>query len=93
MKRSPFWLTLQTKDFGLQIVSPLYQFSSVQSLSYVQLLVTPWTAECQAFLSIANSWGLVKLLSTESVTPSNRLILSSPFPPAFSLAQHQGVFI
>ena len=37
--------------------------------------VTPWTAACQASLSIANSWSLLKLMSIESVMPSNHLIL------------------
>ena len=51
-----------------------YQFSSVQSLSHVQLFATPWTAARQASLSITNSWSLLKLMSIESVTPSNNLI-------------------
>ena len=49
--------------------------SSVQSLSCVQLLVTSWTAAYQAFLSITKSWSLLKLMSIESVLPSNHLIL------------------
>ena len=59
------------------------QFSSVQSLSRVQLFVTPWTAACQASLSITNSWSLPKLMSVESVMPSSHLILCHPFllPP------------
>ena len=48
---------------------------SVQSLSLVQLLMTPWTAVRQASLSITNSWSLLKLMSIESVMPSNHLIL------------------
>ena len=51
------------------------QFSSVQSLSRVRLFVTPWTAACQASLSITNSWSPLKLMSSESVIPSNHLIL------------------
>ena len=51
-------------------------FSSVQLLSHVQLFVTPWTAVRQAFLSITNSWSLLKLMYIESVMPSNHLILS-----------------
>ena len=47
--------------------------SSVQSLSSVQLLAIPWTAVHQASLSITNSWSLLKLMSTKSVMPSNRL--------------------
>ena len=59
-------------------------FSSVQSLSRVRLFVTPWTAAHQAFLSITNSWSLLKLMSIESVMPSNHLILCLPFliPPS-----------
>ena len=49
--------------------------SSVQSLSRVWLFVTPQTAVCQASLSITNSWSLLKLMSIESVMPSNHLIL------------------
>ena len=52
--------------------------SSVQSLSRVQLFGTPWTAACQASLSINNFWSLLKLMSIESVMPSNHLILCRP---------------
>ena len=55
-----------------------YQFSSVQSLSYVWLSVTPWTAACQASLSITNCRSLHKLSSIELVMPSNCLILHRP---------------
>ena len=54
------------------------QFSSVQSLSHVWLFVTPWTAACQASLSITNSQSLPKPVSIESVMPSNCLILRHP---------------
>ena len=56
----------------------------VQSLSHVWLFVTPWTAARQASLSITNSRNLLKLMSIESVTPSNYLILCHPFllPPS-----------
>ena len=53
-------------------------FSSVQSLSCVWLFVTPWTSARQASLSITNSWSSPKLMSTESVIPSNHLILCPP---------------
>ena len=53
-------------------------FSSVQSLSRAQLLETPWTAAHQASLSITNSWSFLKLMSTESVMPSDHLILCRP---------------
>jgi len=60
------------------------QFSSVQSLSRVQLFVTPWAAAYQASLSITNSQSLLKLMSIESVMPSNHLILCCPLllPPS-----------
>ena len=51
------------------------QFSLAQSLSCVQLFMTPWTAACQASLSITNFWSLLKLMSIELVMPSNYLIL------------------
>ena len=54
------------------------QFSSVQLLSHVQLFVMPWTASRQVSLSIANSQSLLKLMSIESVMPSNYLILCHP---------------
>ena len=63
---------------------------SVQLLSCVQLLVTPWTAARQAFPSIIISWSLLKLLSIESaIRPSHPL--SSPSPPAFNLFQHRSL--
>ena len=51
---------------------------SAQLLSRVRLFVTPWTAACQASLSITNSESLLKLMSTESVMPSNNLIHCHP---------------
>ena len=59
-------------------------FSSVHSLSRVWLFATPWTAACQASLSITNSRSLFKLMSIESVVPSNHLLLCRPllFPPS-----------
>ena len=64
----------------------ILQLSSVQSLSLVWLFATPWTAVPQSALSITNSWSLLKLMSIESVMPSNHLIcrhlllLPSVFP-------------
>ena len=71
------------------------QFSLVQLLSRVQLLVTPWNVARQAPPSITNSWSLFRLMSIRSVMsdaiqPSHPL--SSPSPPAFNLSQHQGLF-
>ena len=54
------------------------QFSSVQSLSCVQLFATPWTAVHQASLSITNTQSLLKLMSIESVMPTNHLIFCHP---------------
>ena len=61
----------------------IHQFSSVQSISRVQLFATSWTAACQASLSTTNSWSLLKLLYIESVMPSNHLVLCRPLllPP------------
>ena len=64
----------------------------VQSLSCVPVFVTPWTTARQASLSFTISWSLLKLMSVELVMLSNRLILSSPSPPAFNLSHHQGLF-
>ena len=60
------------------------KISSVQSLSRVQLFVTPWTAARQFSLSITNSWSSLRLMSIESVMPSKHLILCCPllFPPS-----------
>ena len=75
-------------EFQLQ-----HQFSSVQLLSRVQLFVTSWTAAHQASLSITNSQSLCKLMSIESVIPSNHSHALSPlFLPAFNLSKHQGLF-
>ena len=61
-----------------QLSSQHLQFSSAQSLSRVQLFVTPWTAARQASPSITSSQSLLKLMSIESVMPSNHLILCCP---------------
>ena len=55
------------------------QFTTVQSLSHVQVFVNPWTAAHQASLSITNSQSSLKLMSIESVMPSSHLILCCPF--------------
>ena len=64
----------------------IHIFSSVQSLSHVQLFATPCTTACHASLMphITNSWSLLRLLSIESVMPSNHLILCCPLllPPS-----------
>ena len=85
----PLFLSTQEKEMqegkvvvwgsGCQIAEEEVQFSSIQSLSCVQLLVIPWTAARQASPSITNSQSLLKLMSIESVMPSNHLILCRPF--------------
>ena len=71
-----------------------FDFAVVQSLSRVQLFVTPWTAALQAPLSFIISRSLLRFMSFESVILSNHFILcrSSPSPPAFNLSQHQRLF-
>ena len=61
--------------------------SSVQSFSHVWLFATTWTAVCQAFLSITNSWSFFKLMYIKKVMPSNHLNLCHPLlllPSIFS---------
>ena len=70
----------------------LHQFSSVQLLSQVWLFATPWTAACQASLSIANSRSLLKLVPIESVMPSNHLIICCPLLLLPSIFPSIGVF-
>ena len=62
----------------------MYQFSSIQALSHVQLFETPWIAARQASLSITNSQSLLRLMSIELMMPSNHLILccSLLLPPS-----------
>ena len=60
------------------MITTMIQLLLGQLISLVQLFVTPWTAAHQASLSITNSWGLLKLMSTKSVMPSNHLILCHP---------------
>ena len=63
----------------------------VQSPSRVRIFVTARTAACQASLSLTTSWNLPKLMSIESVTPSNHFLLPSS-PSAFSVSQYRGLF-
>ena len=74
----------------LMLISKL--ISLVQSLSRVWFFATPWTAARQASLSITNSRSLLKLMSIESVMPSNHLILCCPILLCLNLPQHQGLF-
>ena len=71
---------------------PSSQFSSVQWLSPFRLFVTPWITACQASLSITNSRSLPKLMSIDSVMPSNHLIFCHPFLLLPSIFTSIGVF-
>ena len=74
-------LKLSMQKTKIMVSRPI---SSVQSISCIWLFVTPWTAACQASLSITKSQSLLKLTSIESVMPSNNLILCHrfSFPPS-----------
>ena len=85
-------------EWKLQIVFVVcftVQFSSVQSLSRVWLLATPWIAACQASLSITNTRRSLKLMSIESVMPSSHLILCRtllflpPIPPSIRVISNE----
>ena len=69
---------LEKTYYSQQTSNLLVTFVVVQSLSHVQLFATPWTAASQAFLSFTISLNLLKLMSIESVMPSNHLILCRP---------------
>ena len=79
---------MPTTDKCINKMGYIYICSSVQSLSRVRLLVTPWTAACQASLSITKSQSLLKLMSIKSVMPSSHRILCCPF----LFLQLQGLF-
>ena len=85
---SNIWITAPSRVFS----SPgsFSQISSVQLLSRVRLFVTPWTAACQASLSITNWRNLPKPIHWvgDAIQPSHPL--PSPSPPALNLSQHQG---
>ena len=69
------------------------RFNSVQLLSCVWIFATPWTAACQASLSIANSQSLLKLMPIELVMPSNHLILCRPLLLPLSVFPSIGSFL
>ena len=74
------WWYVQSEDLT-EVEAKHTTFSSIQLLSHVQLSVTPWTAACQASLSITSPRSLFKLMSIDSVMPSNHLILCCPLLP------------
>ena len=86
------WQIPWIKVFSV-FLCPEFVISSVQLLSRVWLFATPWTAACQASLSINNSQELAQTYIhwvVDAVQPPHPL--SSPSPGAFSLSQHQGLF-
>ena len=73
--------SLRESQFGfLERIIAWKNVGVVQSLSCVQIFVTPWTAACQASLSFTISRSLLKLISIESVIPTNHLVLCHPLP-------------
>ena len=79
--KSQTWLNRLNMRTCNQIIVPSIWTSPnavVQSLSHVSLFATPWTTALQASLSITDSWSLLKVMSIESVMPSNHLILCHP---------------
>ena len=75
---------------GLLLGIKSVQLSLIQSLSCVQLFATPWTAARQASLSITNSQSLLKIMSIESLMPSNQFIICQPvllLPSIFPISQ------
>ena len=79
--------------FNKAVRKSLIYISSVQLLSHVWLVATPWTAARQASLSITNSWSLLKLMFIESVMPSNRLILFHPLSSYLQAFPATGSFL
>ena len=79
-------MSMTTKNLFVKntVAYQLNSLSLVQSLSRVRLFETPWTTAHQASLSITNSQSLLKLMSIESMMPSNHLILCQPLllPPS-----------
>ena len=92
--RNTFWeyfLPVQSLSFYFEFLLCSVQFSSVQSINCVLLLVTPWTATSQASLSITNSCTQTHVHWVgDAIQPFHPL--SSSSPPSFDLSQHQGLF-
>ena len=80
-------LAREERKGKLGLILSVFKVQSIQTFSCVRLFATPWTAACQASLSITNSQSLLKLMFIESVIPSNHLILCLPLlllPSIFS---------
>ena len=93
------WITMpKSKGCLFPVNTNSVQFSSVQSLSRVQLFVSLWITERQASLFITNSQSPLKLMSVESVMPSNHLVLCrpllllSPIPPSIRIFSNDSTF-
>ena len=90
--------TFMVMNFFKVVLGALFiRHQSVQSLSHVRLFVTPWITAPQASLSTTNSWSLLKLMSMESVMPSNHLILCHPLllppiPPSIKVFPNESIF-
>ena len=96
--RAGNWLALAS-NASLPTAAHFLMLGSQITCSSVQIhhsvmsdSATPWTAACQASLSITNSRSLLKLMSIEAVMLSNHLILCHPFSSCLHLSQHQGLF-
>jgi len=90
----------QTQQILMTLIHlSIVQFSSVQSLSHVQLFATPWIPARQASLSITNSRSSLRLTSIESVMPSSHLIfcrpllLLSPIPPSIRVFSNESILL
>ena len=88
------WKSQRSKLLPNTLVLPNHSFSSVQSLSRVQLFATPWIAARQASLSITNSQSALKLMFIESVMPPSHLILCRPLllppvPPSIRVSSNE----
>ena len=89
------WVQILHQQLLVLTLSKLYNlcaFSSVQSLSCVQLFATPWTAAHQSSLSSTISQSLLKLMSIESMTPFNHLLLCHPLLILHSIFPASGSF-
>ena len=87
-------LLAESKAKLKRLLMKVKEESEVQIRSVAQLacFATPWTAACQSSLSITNYWSLLKLMSIESMMPSNHFILCRPLSFFLQSFQHQGLF-
>ena len=99
MMRKFLFILYKKVDIIFYVLIIMVLFSSVQSLSCVQLFVTPWTGACQASLSLTNSRSSPKLMSIESVMPSNHLIHCRPLlllpsiPPSIRVFSNESTLL